>query len=76
MRSLLVFTLSFDRVTELQLTRRDKLISISTLSAGENPEIMFQSKRIERKGKQLVAIRIFTMHGTSKEIARPLTMAS
>ena len=35
------------------------------------PEITFQSKRIEKKGKQLFAIGTFTMHGVSKEITLP-----
>ena len=35
------------------------------------PEITFQSKRIEKKGKQLFALGTFTMHGVSKEITLP-----
>lgn len=35
------------------------------------PEITFQSKRVEKKGEQLVAHGTFTMHGVSKEIALP-----
>ena len=35
------------------------------------PEITFQSKRIEKKGKQLFAVGTFTMHGVSKEITLP-----
>ena len=38
------------------------------------PEITFQSKRIERRGKQLIAHGTFTMHGVSKEIALPFTI--
>ncbi|MDQ3805028.1 MAG: YceI family protein [Acidobacteriota bacterium] len=38
------------------------------------PEITFQSKRIERKGDQLVAHGTFTMRGVSKEIALPFTI--
>jgi len=36
------------------------------------PEITFQSKRIEKQGKQLFAVGSFTMHGEGKEIALPL----
>jgi polyisoprenoid-binding protein YceI len=35
------------------------------------PEISFQSKRIEKKGQQLIAHGTFTMHGVSKEVALP-----
>ncbi|MGH9900323.1 MAG: YceI family protein [Pyrinomonadaceae bacterium] len=38
------------------------------------PEITFQSKRVEKKGKQLIAHGTFTMHGVSKEIALPFTI--
>jgi polyisoprenoid-binding protein YceI len=38
------------------------------------PEITFQSKSIEKKGKQLIAHGTFTMHGVSKEIALPFTI--
>ena len=38
------------------------------------PEITFESTRIEKKGKQLVAHGTFTMHGVSKEIALPFTI--
>lgn len=38
------------------------------------PEITFQSSRIEKRGKQLVAHGTLTMHGVSKEIALPFTV--
>ena len=38
------------------------------------PEITFQSKQIQKKGKQLIAVGTFTMHGVSKEIALPFTI--
>ncbi|HEY0321660.1 MAG TPA: YceI family protein [Pyrinomonadaceae bacterium] len=38
------------------------------------PEITFQSKRVEKKGNQLVATGTFTMHGVSKEISIPFTV--
>ena len=38
------------------------------------PEITFQSTRIEKRGKQLIAHGTLTMHGISKEIALPFTI--
>jgi len=38
------------------------------------PEIIFESTRVEQKGKQLIAHGTFTMHGVSKEIALPFTI--
>jgi len=38
------------------------------------PEITFQSSRIEKKGKQLIAHGTLTMHGVAKEIALPFTI--
>lgn len=38
------------------------------------PEITFESKRIEKKGKELFAHGTFTMHGVSKEIVLPFTI--
>lgn len=38
------------------------------------PEITFQSARIEKKGKQLLAHGTLTMHGVAKEIALPFTI--
>jgi len=38
------------------------------------PEITFQSSRIEKRGKQLIAHGTLTMHGVSKEIALPFTI--
>jgi len=38
------------------------------------PEITFQSTRIETKGKRLIAVGTFNMHGVSKEIALPFTI--
>lgn len=38
------------------------------------PEITFQSSRVEKKGKQLIAHGTLTMHGVAKEIALPFTI--
>lgn len=38
------------------------------------PEITFQSKRVEKKGSQLIVTGTFTMHGVSKEISIPFTL--
>jgi len=38
------------------------------------PEITFESKRIEKRREQLIAVGTFTMHGVSKEIALPFAI--
>ena len=38
------------------------------------PEITFQSSRVVKKGKQLIAYGTLTMHGVAKEIALPFTI--
>jgi polyisoprenoid-binding protein YceI len=38
------------------------------------PEITFQSTKIEKKGKQLIAHGTLTMHGVAKEIDLPFTV--
>lgn len=38
------------------------------------PDITFESKSVEKKGKQFVAHGTFTMHGVSKEIDLPFTI--
>lgn len=54
---------------------RDKhLRTPDFFDAEKYPEITFQSRRIEKKGKQLIAHGMFTMHGVSKEIALPFTV--
>ncbi len=51
--------------------RDTDLKSAAFFEVEKYPEITFQSKRIEKKGKQLFAVGIFTMHGVSKEITLP-----
>ncbi len=51
--------------------RDTHLRSADFFDAEKYPEITFQSKRIEKKGKQLFALGTFTMHGVSKEINLP-----
>jgi len=51
--------------------RDTHLRSADFFDAEKHPEITFQSKRIEKKGKQLFALGTFTMHGVSKEINLP-----
>ncbi len=51
--------------------RDTHLRSADFFDAEKYPEITFQSKRIEKKGKQLFALGTFTMHGVSKEITLP-----
>ena len=57
------------------ITARDNhLRTADFFDVAAYPEITFQSKRIEKKGKQLIAVGTFTMHGVSKEIALPFTI--
>src|SRR5215471_18338885 len=54
---------------------RDKdLRTAAFFDIDKYPEINFQSKRIEKRGNQLVAIGMFTMHGVTKEIEIPFTI--
>jgi len=54
---------------------RDKhLRSPDFFDAEKFPEITFQSKRVEKKGKNFLAIGDFSMHGVTKEIAIPFTV--
>src|SRR6266699_4303580 len=61
-------TLEFQRATPI-------LRSSDFFDVEKYPEITFQSKRIEKKGKQLIAVGTFTMHGVSKEIALAFSVA-
>ena len=54
---------------------RDKhLRSADFFDAEKYPEITFQSKRVEKKGKNFLAIGDFTMHGVTKEVTIPFTV--
>jgi polyisoprenoid-binding protein YceI len=54
--------------------RDEHLKTADFFDAAKYPEITFQSKRVEKKGKQFVATGTFTMRGVSKEISIPFTM--
>jgi polyisoprenoid-binding protein YceI len=57
------------------IERRDAhLRTADFFDAEKFPEIIFQSTRVEQKGKQLVAHGTFTMRGVSKEVALPFTI--
>lgn len=57
------------------IDRRDThLRTPDFFDAEKFPEITFQSKRIVKKGKMLVAYGTFTMHGVAKEIELPFTI--
>ena len=57
------------------ITERDNhLRTVDFFDVEKYPVITFQSKRIEKRGKQLIAIGTFTMHGVSKDIAFPFTV--
>lgn len=54
---------------------RDKhLRTADFFDAEKYPEITFQSKRVEKKGKNFLAVGDFTMHGVTKEVAIPFTV--
>lgn len=53
---------------------RDKhLRTVDFFDAEKYPEITFQSKRVQKKGKSFLATGDFTMHGVTKEIVIPFT---
>ena len=57
------------------ITERDNhLRTADFFDVEKYPEITFQSKRIEKQGKQLIAVGTFTMHGVSREITVPFTV--
>lgn len=56
--------------------RDNHLRSADFFDVEKYPEITFQSNRIEKKGKRLILFGTFTMHGVSKEIELPFTVAS
>jgi polyisoprenoid-binding protein YceI len=57
------------------IERRDAhLRTPDFFDAEKYPEITFQSTRVEKKGKQLIAHGTLTMHGVSKEISIPFTV--
>jgi len=55
--------------------RDNHLRTADFFDAEKYPEISFQSNRIEKKGKEFIAVGAFTMHGVSKEISIPFTIA-
>src|SRR5215469_14580703 len=51
---------------------RDKdLRSSNFFDVEKHPTITFQSKRVEKRGGEMVVLGDFTMHGVTKEIALP-----
>lgn len=54
--------------------RDDDLRSAHFFDAEKYPQIVFTSSRIERRGKQLVAIGTLNMHGVSKSLELPFTI--
>jgi polyisoprenoid-binding protein YceI len=57
------------------IENRDKhLRSADFFDVEKYPEITFQSSRIEKRGKQLIAHGTLTMHGVAKEITLPFTV--
>lgn len=57
------------------IERRDShLRTADFFDAEKYPDTTFQSKSVEKKGKQLVVRGTLTMHGVAKEIAIPFTV--
>ena len=54
--------------------RDNDLRSAAFFDVEKYPEINFQSKRIGKRGNQLLALGTFTMHGVTKEIEIPFTI--
>jgi polyisoprenoid-binding protein YceI len=54
--------------------RDNHLRSADFFDVEKFPDITFQSTRIEKNGKQLLAIGTLTMHGVAKEITLPFTI--
>ena len=54
--------------------RDNHLRTADFFDAEKYPEITFKSSSIVKKGKQLIAVGTFTMHGVSKEISLPFTI--
>lgn len=58
-------------------TRRDEhLRSADFFDVEKYPEITFVSRKVEKRGNQLVAIGTLTMKGVAKEIELPFTVAT
>lgn len=59
-----------------QNDRRDThLKSADFFDAANNPEIIFKSKHIEKKGDGYVAVGDLTIRGVTREVALPFTLA-
>ena len=57
------------------IERRDNhLRTADFFDVEKNPEIIFKSSRIEKKGKGFIAHGTFTLRGVAKEIALPFTI--
>ena len=54
--------------------RDNHLRTADFFDAEKYPEITFKSSSIVKKGKQLIAVGTFTMHGVSKEMSLPFTI--
>ena len=57
------------------IAKRDEhLRSPDFFDVAKYPTITFQSKRVEKKGNQMVLVGDYTMHGVTKELALNLTL--
>jgi polyisoprenoid-binding protein YceI len=76
-------------VSKSSVTATIKVVSIDTgihdrdedlrgdnfFDAAKYPNIVFESKRVEKQGDHILATGTLTMHGVSREIALPITLS-
>jgi polyisoprenoid-binding protein YceI len=67
-------TIKADSISTGIAARDNHLKTADFFDAAKYPEITFKSKKVEKKGKNLMLTGDFTMHGVTKEISFPFTV--
>ncbi|MCU1263795.1 MAG: periplasmic protein YceI [Acidobacteria bacterium] len=70
-KSSVAITIKAESINTDVKARDDHLRAADFFEVAKYPDITFKSTRVEKRGKGLAAIGIFTMHGVSKEITLP-----